>query len=67
MPSKTPLKRYLSPVLVALAVAGMTGAAYAGSTAQGKGGVSLENQTVGQQTPPDCKKNPEDPRCKEKQ
>lgn len=66
MQSKASLKRYLSPVLVALAVAGVTGAAYAGSTAPGKGGVSIENQGAGQETPPDCKKNPEDPRCKEK-
>ncbi|GIX28984.1 hypothetical protein [Pelomicrobium sp. G1] len=66
MPSKeASLKRTLPPVLLALAIAGM-GAAYAGPTAQGKGTVSIENQGAGQETPPDCKKNPEDPRCKEK-
>ncbi|MEW5709646.1 MAG: hypothetical protein AB1830_12205 [Pseudomonadota bacterium] len=66
MPSKASLKRTLPPVLLALAIAGVTGAAYAGPTAQGNGGVSIENQSAGQETPPDCKKNPEDPRCKEK-
>ncbi len=66
MQPKTSLKRYLSPILVALTVTGLAATASAGPVTQGKGTLALENQTSGQETPPDCKKNPEDPRCKEK-
>lgn len=47
-------------VLAFAAVAGTSGAVYASSPTQDDGVTTSGPQ---QQTPPDCKKNPEDPRC----
>lgn len=64
MPIKELMLKLVSPVLVAffLAFAGIATAAPLAPAATD----SATPQQTGPQTPPDCKKTPQDPRCKDR-